>query len=79
VLPRELVRVSIFLITAFVLLSWISKRQPMAPLTAAGVISLIVGSLVLFNTPETPSFQRVPVPLIVRPPPSPVGRLFLPW
>jgi len=29
------------------------------------VLSLIVGSLVMFNTPEIPSFQRVPVPLII--------------
>ncbi|OGO39306.1 MAG: hypothetical protein A2W35_17765 [Chloroflexi bacterium RBG_16_57_11] len=55
----------IFLITAFVLFILDIKAPTHGALTAAGVISLIVGSLVLFNTPETPSFQRVPVPLII--------------
>ena len=34
-------------------------------LTAAGVASFIVGALVLFNSPNVPSFQRVSVPLVV--------------
>jgi membrane-bound serine protease (ClpP class) len=34
-------------------------------LTAAGTVSLIVGALVMFNSPNVPSFQRVPVPLII--------------
>jgi membrane-bound serine protease (ClpP class) len=55
----------IFLITAFVLFILDIKAPTHGALTAAGVISLIIGSLVLFNTPEIPSFQRVPVPLIV--------------
>jgi membrane-bound serine protease (ClpP class) len=55
----------VFLITAFVLFILDIKAPTHGALTAAGVISLIVGSLVLFNTPEMPSFQRVPVPLII--------------
>jgi membrane-bound serine protease (ClpP class) len=34
-------------------------------LTAAGVGSLIVGALVLFNSPGTPDFQRVSVPMVI--------------
>jgi membrane-bound serine protease (ClpP class) len=55
----------IFVITAFVLFILEVKAPTHGALTAAGVLSLIVGSLVLFNTPEIPSFQRVPVPLII--------------
>jgi membrane-bound serine protease (ClpP class) len=56
---------AVFLIMAFVLFLLDIKAPTHGALTAAGVISLIVGSLVLFNTPEIPSFQRVPVPLII--------------
>lgn len=56
---------AVFLITAFVLFLLDIKAPTHGALTAAGVISLIIGSLVLFNTPEIPSFQRVPVPLII--------------
>lgn len=56
---------AIFLITAFVLFILDINAPTHGALTAAGVLSLIVGSLVLFNTPEIPSFQRVPVPLII--------------
>ncbi len=55
----------IFLVTAFVLFVLDIKAPTHGALTAAGVLSLIVGSLVLFNSPSVPSFQRVPVPLIV--------------
>jgi membrane-bound serine protease (ClpP class) len=55
----------LFVITAFVLFILDIKAPTHGALTAAGVLSLIVGSLVLFNTPEIPSFQRVPVPLII--------------
>jgi membrane-bound serine protease (ClpP class) len=34
-------------------------------LTTAGVASFIVGALVLFNSPGTPEFQRVSVPLVI--------------
>jgi membrane-bound serine protease (ClpP class) len=56
---------AVFVIMAFVLFLLDIKAPTHGALTAAGVISLIVGSLVLFNTPEIPSFQRVPVPLII--------------
>ena len=55
----------IFLITAFVLFILDIKAPTHGALTAAGVISLIVGALVLFNSPSVPDFVRVPVPLIV--------------
>jgi membrane-bound serine protease (ClpP class) len=55
----------IFLITAFVLFLLDIKAPTHGALTVAGVISLIVGALVLFNSPSVPSFVRVPVPLIV--------------
>ncbi|MBK5107847.1 MAG: hypothetical protein JJE12_06935, partial [Anaerolineales bacterium] len=41
------------------------KAPTHGALTAAGVVSLIVGSLVLFNSPGTPSFLRVSVPLVI--------------
>ena len=55
----------IFILTAFVLFILDIKAPTHGALTAAGVISLIVGALVLFNSPSVPSFQRVSVPLIV--------------
>jgi membrane-bound serine protease (ClpP class) len=55
----------VFIITAFVLFILDIKAPTQGALTAAGVVSLIVGSLVLFNSPGVPSFQRVSVPLIV--------------
>lgn len=55
----------IFLLTAFVLFILDIKAPTHGALTAAGVASLIIGSLVLFNTSTTPSFQRVSVPLVV--------------
>jgi len=55
----------IFLATAFVLFVLDIKAPTHGALTAAGVGSLIVGALVLFNSPMTPQFQRVSVPLVV--------------
>lgn len=55
----------IFIITAFVLFILDIKAPTHGALTAAGVTSLIIGALVLFNSPSVPSFQRVSVPLIV--------------
>jgi membrane-bound serine protease (ClpP class) len=55
----------IFLATAFVLFVLDIKAPTHGALTAAGVGSLIVGALVLFNSPATPQFQRVSVPLVV--------------
>lgn len=55
----------LFIIIAFVLFILDIKAPTHGGLTAAGIGSLIVGGLVLFNSPSTPSFQRVSVPLIV--------------
>lgn len=55
----------IFLVTAFILFILDIKAPTHGALTAAGVGSLIVGALVLFNSPVTPQFQRVSVPLVV--------------
>jgi membrane-bound serine protease (ClpP class) len=55
----------IFLVMAFVLFILDIKAPTHGALTAAGVGSLIVGALVLFNSPNVPSFQRVSVPLVV--------------
>jgi membrane-bound serine protease (ClpP class) len=55
----------VFLLTAFVLFILDIKAPTHGALTAAAIGSLIVGGLVLFNSPSVPSFQRVPVPLIV--------------
>jgi membrane-bound serine protease (ClpP class) len=55
----------VFLITAFILFLLDIKAPTHGALTAAGVASLIVGALVLFNSPSVPNFQRVPVPVIV--------------
>lgn len=55
----------IFLATAFVLFILDIKAPTHGALTAAGVGSLIVGALVLFNSPATPQFQRVSVPLVI--------------
>jgi membrane-bound serine protease (ClpP class) len=55
----------IFLATAFVLFILDIKAPTHGALTVAGVISLIVGALVLFNSPGTPQFQRVSVPLVI--------------
>lgn len=55
----------IFLATAFVLFILDIKAPTHGALTAAGIASLIIGSLVLFNSPSVPSFQRVSVPLVV--------------
>ena len=55
----------VFLLTAFALFILDIKAPTHGALTTAGVISLIVGALVLFNSPSVPSFQRVSVPLII--------------
>jgi len=55
----------VFLATSFVLFILDIKAPTHGALTSAGVISLIVGALVLFNAPATPQFQRVSVPLVV--------------
>ncbi len=55
----------LFIVTSFVLFVLDIKAPTHGGLTAAGVGCLIVGALVLFNTPVTPSFQHVSVPLVV--------------
>ena len=55
----------VFLILAFILFIVDINATAHGTLTAVAVGSLIVGALVLFNSPGTPSFQRVSVPLVV--------------
>ncbi len=55
----------IFLLTAFVLFILDIKAPTHGALTTAGVASFIIGALVLFNSPGTPQFQRVSVPLVI--------------
>jgi membrane-bound serine protease (ClpP class) len=55
----------IFVIMAFVLFIVDIKMPTHGALTATGVASFIVGALVLFNSPGTPQFQRVSVPLVL--------------
>jgi membrane-bound serine protease (ClpP class) len=53
-----------FMIIAFVLFIVDIKAATHGALTAAGIGSFIVGALVLFNSPGTPQFQRVSLPLV---------------
>jgi membrane-bound serine protease (ClpP class) len=55
----------VFLAIAFALFILDIKAPTHGALTTAGIASLIVGSLVLFNSPGVPAFQRVSVPLVV--------------
>jgi membrane-bound serine protease (ClpP class) len=55
----------IFLVTAFVLFLLEVKAPTHGALTAAGLVSFVLGALVLFNSPSTPSFQRVSIPLVL--------------
>jgi len=55
----------VFVITAFVLFILDIKAPTHGALTAAGIGSFVVGALVLFNSPGTPQFQRVSIPLVV--------------
>jgi len=55
----------VFLILAFVLFILDIKAPTHGALTVAGTVSLIVAALVMFNSPNVPSFQRVPLPLII--------------
>ena len=55
----------VFLVTAFVLFILDVKAPTHGALTIAGIASLIVGGLVLFNSPSTPSFQRVSVTFVI--------------
>lgn len=55
----------IFIVMAFILFLLDIKAPTHGALTVAAVGSLIVGALVLFNSPGVPSFQRVSVPSII--------------
>ncbi len=55
----------IFLAIAFVLFLLDIKAPTHGALTAAGIATFIVGALVLFNSPGTPEFQRVSLPLVL--------------
>ena len=54
-----------FLVIAFVLFIADIKAPTHGALTMAGIGSFIVGALVLFNSPGTPQFQRVSLPLVI--------------
>ncbi|MBI3360996.1 MAG: nodulation protein NfeD [Chloroflexi bacterium] len=54
-----------FIAIAFVLFLLDIKAPTHGALTLAAAASLIVGTLVLFNSPGTPAFERVSVPLVV--------------
>jgi len=56
---------AVFLVLAFALFVLDLKAPTHGALTLAGVVSFIAGGLVLFNSPGTPSFQHVSVPLVV--------------
>jgi len=55
----------LFLLIAFALFVLDIKAPTHGALTAAGVAAFIIGALVLFNSPGTPRFQQVSVPLVV--------------
>ena len=55
----------IFLLVAFALFILDIKAPTHGALTLAGVGSLIIGALVLFNTSKMPGFEGVSVPLVV--------------
>jgi len=55
----------VFLITSFALFILDIKAPTHGALTTAGIGSFIVGALVLFNSPGTPQFQQVSVPLVI--------------
>jgi len=55
----------ILLVAAFVLFILDIKAPTHGALTVAGVASFIAGALVLFNSPGTPQFQKVSIPLVI--------------
>jgi len=55
----------IFVVMAFVLFILEIKTPAHGALTVAGAASFIIGALVLFNSPGTPKFQRVSLPLVL--------------
>lgn len=55
----------IFLVTSFVLFFLEVKAPTHGALALAGLISFVVGALVLFNSADTPPALRVSVPLVI--------------
>ena len=55
----------LFLVIAFVLFIVDIKAPTHGALTVAGIGSFIIGALVLFNSPGTPQFQMVSLPLVI--------------
>jgi membrane-bound serine protease (ClpP class) len=55
----------VFLGISFVLFILDIKAPTHGALTAAGLATFIIGALVLFNSPGTPEFQRVSIPLVI--------------
>ena len=55
----------IFMATAFVLFILDIKAPTHGALTLAGIVSFIIGALVLFNSPGTPHFEQVSLPLVI--------------
>ncbi len=55
----------VFLITSFVLFFLDVKAPTHGALTAAGIVTFVVGALVLFNTGGAPEFAQVSVPLVI--------------
>lgn len=55
----------IFLATSFALFILDIKAPTHGALTAAGIATFIIGALVLFNSPGTPQFLQVSVPLVI--------------
>jgi membrane-bound serine protease (ClpP class) len=55
----------VFIVIAFVLFILDIKTPTHGALTAAGVVSFIIGGLVLFNSTNVPSTQRVSTPLVI--------------
>jgi membrane-bound serine protease (ClpP class) len=56
---------TIFILLAFVLFILDIKAPTHGALTVAGIGSMIVAALVLFNSPNVPSFQRVSLPVVI--------------
>lgn len=55
----------IFMVTAFVLFILDIKAPTHGALTLTGIASFIIGALVLFNSPGTPHFEQVSIPLVI--------------
>ncbi|HVM72359.1 MAG TPA: nodulation protein NfeD [Anaerolineales bacterium] len=55
----------IFMVTAFILFIIDIKAPTHGALIIAGIVSFIIGALVLFNSPGTPRFEQVSLPLVL--------------